>query len=125
MTTQRGRLAGPLAAVIMVSAVSACGGGSASTASAPSVSCANYAIHGTGKYHDEVWVRVSVSNTTSAAGNYVIGVDLTGPDPGGATLDTHVTITGLVPAGASAVLSRKVLSTSKIQHCQITRLTRS
>ena len=124
MKKQRNRLVGALAAVIMVTAVTACGG-SASTTSAPSVSCANYAIHGTGKYHDEVWIRVSVSNTTSAAGNYVIGVDLTGPDPGGATLDTHVTITGLVPAGASAVLSRKVLSTSKVQHCQITRLTRS
>jgi hypothetical protein len=125
MRKQRNRLAGPLAAVIMVSAVTACGGGSASTASAPSVNCANYAIHGTGKYHDEVWVRVSVSNTTSAAGNYVVDVDLTGPDTAGATPDTHVTITGLVPAGASTVLSRKVLSTSEVQHCQITRLTRS
>jgi hypothetical protein len=124
MRKQRNRRVGALAAVIMVCVATACGG-SASTTSGPSVSCANYVIHGTGKYHDEVWVRVSVSNTTSAAGNYVVDVDLTGPDPAGATPDTHVTITGLVPAGASAVLSRKVLSTSKVQHCQITRLTRS
>jgi hypothetical protein len=125
MRKQRIRLAGLLAAVILVATATACGGGSASTTSAPSVSCANYALHGTGKYHDEVWVRVSVSNTTSAAGNYVIDVNLTRPDPAGATSDTHVTITGLVPAGASAVLSRKVLATSQVQHCQITKLTRS
>jgi hypothetical protein len=37
---------------------------------------------------------------TSAVGNYVIDVKLTGPDPAGATPDTHVTITGLVPVPA-------------------------
>jgi len=125
MRKQRIRLASPLAAVILVGAATACGGGSASTTSASSVSCANYALHGTGKYRDEVLVRVSVSNTTSAGGHYVIDVDLTGSDPPGAAPDTHVTITGLVPAGSSAVLSRKVLATSQVQHCQITRLTRS
>jgi hypothetical protein len=129
MRKQRIRLASPLVAVILVGAATACGGGPASTASATSassVSCTNYALHGTGKYHDEVAVRVSVSNTTSAAGHYVIDVDLTGSDPAGAPApDTHVTITGLIPAGSSAVLSRKVLATSQVQHCQITRLTRS
>ena len=54
-----------------------------SGASAPSVSCANYAIHGTGKYHDEVSVQVSVSNSTTAAGNYTVEVDLTAADPAG------------------------------------------
>ena len=126
MRKQRIRLASPLAAVILVSAATACGGGSAPATSAPSVSCTNYALHGTGKYHDEVAVRVSVSNSASAAGHYVIDVDLTGSDPAGAAApDTHVTITGLVPAGASAVLSRKVLATSQVQHCQVARLTRS
>src|SRR5215468_11504869 len=127
MKKQHILLASPLAAVILIGAATACGGGgSAPATSAPSVSCTNYALHGTGRYHDEVAVRVSVSNTTSAAGHYVIDVDLTGADPAGAAApDTHVTITGLVPAGSSAVLSRKVLATSQVQHCQITRLSRS
>ena len=125
MRKQCSRLARALAAVILVSAATACGGGSPGSTSAASVSCANYAIHGAGEYHDEVWVRVSVRNTASAAGHYLIDVHLTGSDPAGATPDTQVTITGLVPAGSSAVLSRKVLATSQVQHCQVTRLTRS
>ena len=121
------RLASPLAAVILIGAATACGGGgSAPATSASNVSCTNYALHGTGRYHDEVAVRVSVSNTTSAAGHYVIDVDLTGADSAGAAApDTHVTITGLVPAESSAVLSRKVLATRQVRHCQITRLSRS
>jgi len=55
------KLASPLAAAILVSAATACGGGAASSTSAASVSCSNYAIHGTGKYHDEVWVTRSAS----------------------------------------------------------------
>jgi len=118
------KLASPLAAVILVSAATACGGSAASSgASAASVSCGNYAIHGTGKYHDEVWVQVSVSNTATQPVNYTIGVDLTVADPAGSGAPTmHVAITGLVAARTSAELSRKVLSTGQVRHCQITHL---
>ena len=118
------KLASPLAAAILVSAATACGGGAASSgASAASVSCSNYAIHGTGKYHDEVWVQVSVSNTATQPVNYTIGVDLTVADPAGSgTPAMHVAITGLVAAKTSAELSRKVLSTGQVRHCQITHL---
>ena len=118
------RLASPLAAAILVSAATACGGGAASSgASAASVSCNNYAIHGTGKYHDEVWVQVSVSNAATQPVNYTIGVDLTVADPAGSgTPAMHVAITGLVAAKTSAELSRKVLSTGQVRHCQITHL---
>jgi hypothetical protein len=108
-------LGGPLAAVVL-SVVTACGG-AASTASASTVSCTNYAIHGSGKYHDEVWVQVSVSNTSSKSANYVVDVNLTPA--------TRITITGLVTANSSAELSRKVLTVSQVQHCQITRLSQS
>ncbi len=126
MRKRHSRLASPLAAAILVSAATACSGGSSpGITSAPSVSCANYDIHGTGKYRDEVWVRVSVGNPTSATDDYMIDVDLTGSHPAGATPGTHVTITGLVPARSSAVLSRKVLTTGRVQRCHITRLARS
>ena len=118
-------LGGSLPAVLLASAIAACGG-SASTASASTVSCTNYAIHGSGKYHDEVWVRVSVSNTSSNAVNYLVDVNLTAADPkGSGTLTTPITITGLVTANSSTELSRKVLTVSQIQHCQIARLSQS
>ncbi len=125
MRKPHSRMASSLAAVILASAVAACGGGSPDITSAPSVSCANYDIHGSGKYTDEVWVRVSVGNPTSAVGDFLIDVDLTGSGPAGAIPHAHVTITGLVSARSSAVLSRKVLTADRVRHCQITRLTRS
>ena len=55
--------------------------------------------------------------------NYAIGVDLTVADPAGSgTPAMHVAITGLVAAKTSAELSRKVLSTGQVRHCQITHL---
>jgi hypothetical protein len=118
-------LGAPLAAVVLASVVSACGG-SASTASASTVSCVNYAIHGSGKYHDEVWVQVSVSNTSSKSVNYAVAVNLTAADPDGSgTPATQVTVTGLVAAKSSAELSRKVLTVSQVKHCQITRQSQS
>jgi hypothetical protein len=118
-------LGGSLAAAVLGSTMSACGG-SASTASASTVSCTNYAIHGSGKYHDEVWVQVSVSNTSSKPVNYVVDVNLTAADPkGSGTPTTPITITGMVTANSSTELSRKVLTVSQIQHCEITRLSQS
>lgn len=120
-----GRLGGPLAAVIVAGAVIACSGPASST-SAPAVSCTNYAIHGSGKYHDEVWVRVSVSNTSSRSVRYVVDVNLTPADPAGTGAPaTRVTITGLGAANSPAELSRKVLTVGRVQHCEITRLSQS
>jgi hypothetical protein len=118
-------LTGPLAAMVLASVMSACGG-SAGTPSASTVSCANYAIHGSGKYRDEVWVQVSVSNTSSNAVNYVVDVNLTAADPkGSTTTPAHITVSGLVAAKSSAELSRKVLTVSQVQHCVITGLSQS
>jgi hypothetical protein len=114
-------LATLLSAAALTGALTACGGPASST-SASSVSCTNFAIHGTGKYQDEVQVRVSVSNTTPQPVTYTVDVDLTMADPAGSgTPAMHVTVSGLVAAKSSADLSRKVLSIGKVQHCQITR----
>lgn len=122
-----GRLVSSLAVLVILGAVTACGGGSASSGtSAASVMCTNYAIHGTGKYHDEVWVQVSVSNPTPQPVNYTIDVDMTAADPAGSSAPAmHVAITGLVASKTSAELSRKVLSVSQVQHCQIAHLSPS
>ncbi len=114
-----------LAAAVLTSAVSACGASTAATG-ASGVSCTNYAIHASGKYHDEVWVRVNVSNPTTQPAHYAVDVDLSirksqpGPAPA-----MHVTISGLVAANTSAALGRKVLSTDAVQRCRVTKLSRS
>lgn len=118
-------LGGALAAMVLATVMSACGG-SASTPSASTVSCANYAIHGSGKYRDEVWVQVSVSNSSSIAVNDVVGVNLIPADPKGSTTKSaHITVRGLVAAKSSTELSRKVLTVSQVQHCVITGLSQS
>jgi hypothetical protein len=118
-------VAGLLSAAALAGALAACGS-PASGLSAPSVSCANYAIQGTGKYHDEVQIKVSVSNSTPQPVTETVDVDLTMADPAGSGAPTmHVSLTGLVAAESSADLSRKVLSLGKVQHCRITRSSRS
>jgi hypothetical protein len=110
-----------LSAAALAGALTACSS-PASSMSGPSVSCTNYAIHGTGKYHDEVQIRVSVSNTAPQPVTDTVDVDLTTADSAGSGIPAmHVAIAGLVAAKSSADLSRKVLSVSKVQHCQITR----
>ena len=114
-----------LAAAVLTGAVSACGSSTAAT-SASGVSCTSYAIHASGKYHDEVWVRVNVSNRTTQPAHYAVEVDLSvrksqpGPAPA-----MHVTINGLVAANTSAALGRKVLTTDSVQRCRVTKLSRS
>jgi hypothetical protein len=114
-----------LAAVVLAGGVSACSHSTAAT-SASGVSCTNYAIHASGRYHDEVWVRVTISNPTTKPARYAIDVDLSvrksqpGPAPA-----MHVTINGLVAANTSAALGRKVLATDVVQRCRVTRLSRS
>ena len=124
-TPRKGKLAvGPLAATLLAIAASACSNGSPGESPASSVTCTSYAVHGTGAYHDEVQVKVSVSNSSSAAADYQADVIMTlgGPAVGG---DMHVPVTGLVPAKASGTLTRKVLTVGTAQHCTISRLTRS
>jgi hypothetical protein len=114
------RLAGLLAAVTLAGALSSCGS-SDSAQSAPGLSCTNYALHGAGKYHNELSVRVEVSNSTTQLARYAIGVALTGS--GGAPA-TNVTINGSVASHRSAELSRKVLTADTVQRCRVTRTTR-
>lgn len=116
---------GGLMAAILVSVVSACSGSSATTGTSSGVSCTNYAIHASGRYHDEVWVRVTVSNATTQPRHYAIEVALivraSHPD----AASPNVTVNGLVPANSSAELGRKVLTTQAVQRCRVTRLSRS
>jgi hypothetical protein len=114
-----------LAATALIGVLTACGSSSVKTGSS-AVSCTNYPIHASGKYHDEVWIRVSVSNATTQPRHYAIDVALTvrvsqpGTTPAG-----DVTINGLVAAHSSAELGRKVLTTDVVQRCRVTRLSRS
>jgi hypothetical protein len=118
------RLAALLAAVTVAGALSSCGG-SDSAQSAPGLSCTNYALHGTGKYHDEVSVSVKVSNSTTHLARYAIDVALTASHDGpGDAPSTHVIIHGSVASHASTELSRKVLTADPVQRCRVTRTTR-
>ena len=123
VTLRRHYLSGLAFGVVTVGAISACG----SSAQAPGATgatgatCTNYAIHASGKYRDEVWVRVNVANPTTKPAEYSIEVDLTAPGSDPPT----VTIVGLVPAKTSAQLGRKVLTTADVKSCRVARLSRS
>jgi hypothetical protein len=125
---RRHHLSGLAAAIVTVGAISACGSSApgASATGATNVTCTNYAIHASGKYRDEVSVRVNVANPTTKPAEYSIEVDLTAPgsDPVAASATT-VTIVGLVPAKTSAQLGRKVLTTAEVKSCRVVRLSRS
>jgi hypothetical protein len=121
----RGYLLLGLTAAALASTVSACSDPPPKTA-ASDVSCTNYAIHASGNYHDEVWVRVNVSNSTTHPARYAIEVDLSvGNSQAGAGLTRQVTISGLVAAKTSAELGRKVLTTDAVKRCRVTGLSRS
>lgn len=114
-----------LTAAALASAVSGCSDPPPKTA-ASGVSCTNYPIHASGKYHDEVWVRVNVSNSTTHPARYAIDVDLSvGHSQAGAGLTKQVTISGLVAAKTSAELGRKVLTTDAVNRCRVAGLSRS
>ena len=116
------RLVSLLVAVALVGALSACGG---SALPAGSASCTNYALHGAGKYHNEVSVRVEVSNSTAHPARYAVDVALTaGRGAPADAASTHVTIHGSVAAHASAELGRKVLTADPDQRCRVIRITR-
>jgi hypothetical protein len=118
------RPASLLVAVTLASALSACGS-SSSVLSGPGISCANYALQGTGRYHNETSVRVQVSNSTTHSARYAVEVILTASHDGpGAAPATHVTIHGSIASHASAELSRKVLTAHAVRRCRVTRITR-
>jgi hypothetical protein len=108
-----------LAALAMAGAVSACGG-TGSVQAGPGLNCANYALHGAGRYHNEESVQVTVSNPAGHAAAYAVDVTLTGSATASSTL---VTIDGSVPSHSSGQLSRKVLTAGPVQRCQVTRIT--
>jgi hypothetical protein len=117
------RLVSLLAAVALAGALSSCGS-SNSAQSAPGLSCINYALHGAGKYHNEVSVRVKVSNSTTHLARYVVEVALTASHDGpGDAPSTHVTIHGSVASHTSAELGRKVLTADAVRRCRVTRIT--
>ncbi|HEX3961658.1 MAG TPA: hypothetical protein VHZ03_34370 [Trebonia sp.] len=110
-----------LAAGISVTAVTGCSG-TPGTSSASSVTCTSYPIQGTGAFHDEVQVQVNARNATSAAANYQADVVMTLAGGAAAGAPVHVTVSGLVPARSSGVLSRKVLAAAKAVNCKLSRL---
>jgi hypothetical protein len=114
-----------LVAALLSGGLSSCSD-SPSTTKTSGVSCTNYAIHASGKYHDEVWVRVNVSNVSAQPRHYAVEVALSvrGSQPESAAA-TSVTVSGLVAANTSAELGRKVLTTDVVQRCRVTRLSRS
>jgi hypothetical protein len=109
----------------MACMLSGCGGGTDAAQSAPGLSCVNYALHGSGMYHNEVSIRVNVSNATTHRARYVVRVDLTssGVQPASGP-SGHITINGSVASRASAVLARKVLTADRVQSCRVTRIIR-
>jgi hypothetical protein len=119
------RMAGLLVAAGLAGTLSACGGGSDAAQSAPGLSCVNYALQGSGAYHNEVSVKVNVRNATTHRARYVVRVDLTssGGQPASGP-SGHVTINGSVASHASAVLARKVLTADRVQSCRVSRIIR-
>jgi hypothetical protein len=114
-----------LAAAVLACAVSACSQSTPATG-ASGVTCTNYAIHASGKYHYEVWVRVEVNNTTAQPARYAIDVALNVRHTQQAAVTAaHVTLNGLVAGKTSTELGRKVLTTDVVQRCRVTKLSRS
>lgn len=118
------RLTSSLVALILAGALSACGS-STSVQASPGVSCSNFPLNGTGKYHNEESVRVEVSNSTAHSARYAIDVDLTASHdgPGDAPTTMVVTIHGSLASHASGELGRKLLTGDPIQRCRVTRIT--
>ena len=122
------RLAGLLVAVTLAGAVSACGQSAAGPAftGASGVSCTSYSIHASGRYHDEVSVRIQASNATARRVLFAVDVAMTVSQPGRTPAHTaHVTIDGPVPSRSSLELGHKVLTAGPVSHCRVTRVSRS
>jgi hypothetical protein len=113
-----------VAALILIGTVSACGGNSNAVQSAPGLSCVNYALRGSGKFHNELSVRVKIRNSAFRPARYAVDVDLTTSHDAVAGGHSHVMIYGSVASRTSAELARKVLTTDKVQRCQLTQVRR-
>jgi hypothetical protein len=120
--SRRQCLTGFLVAAGLAGALTACGGSNAAQ-SAAGLSCLNYALQGSGQYHNEVSVRVHVKNSTTHLARYTVRVDLTGSGDSSGAAPVHVMITGSVASGASAVLARRVLTTDRVQACRVAWIT--
>jgi hypothetical protein len=118
------RRASVIAALVMIGTLSACGGSNAAQ-SAPGLSCVNYAITGSGTFHNELAVQVKVRNSTPQPVHYVVEVDLVTGQSTAAGSHSHVMVKGSVPSGTSAELARKVLTPSKVVRCRVTRISRN
>jgi hypothetical protein len=118
------RLTPLLVAVALASVLSACGS-SNSVVSGQGIRCGNYALQGSGKFRNEVSVRVKVSNPTAHPARYAVDVALAGSHgEHGDAAAINVTIHGSVASHASAELARKVLTARAIRRCRVTRVTR-
>jgi hypothetical protein len=110
--------AGLLVMAGLAGALSGCGSSNA-VRSDPGSSCVNNAITGSGTYHNEVSVRVTVRNPATHQALYSVRVDLS---TSGSAPPVQLTITGPVASHASAVLARKVLTTDPVQVCHVDRI---
>jgi hypothetical protein len=125
MSTGVRLMAGLLAVSVLVTTAAACSSSPSGKPLSSNVTCTSYPIHGSGAFHDEVQVQVDVSNSTASSADYVADVSMTLAGGAAAGAPVHVMVSGLVPAGSSAVISRKVLTASKALHCKISGLSRS
>jgi hypothetical protein len=109
--------------LVIAGLAGALGGCGASNAvrSDPGSSCVNNAVSDSGQYRNEVSVRITVSNPATHQALYAVHMDLT---TSGSAPPVHLTITGSVASHASAVLARKVLTTSPVQACHVDRIVR-
>lgn len=122
----RGRsLTGLTAALITAAMVTSCADSSHVSTTA-SVTCSSYPIHGSGRFHDEIWVRVQVANRTGQPAHYTVDVELNllHANPS-AVSSTDAIVSGLVAANSSNELGRKVLTTDAVSQCRIVRVDRS
>lgn len=112
--------AGLLAMAGLAGVLSGCGGSDA-VRSDPGSSCVNNAITGSGQYHNEVSVRVNVSNPATHRALYSVRMDLTTT---GSASPVRLTITGPVASHGSTVLARKVLTAGPVRACHVDRIVR-
>lgn len=118
------RTAGLLITLAVAAVLSGCSSSNVAQ-SAPGLRCTNYALQGTGQYHNEVSVKVTVTNSTTQAARYLVRVDLNpSSDASASASSANVTITGSVASRRSAVLARRVLTADPVQACRVAKIVR-
>jgi hypothetical protein len=117
-----------LVTVALAATVAACGHSAAAPTSSgiAGVTCTSYALHGNGRYHDEVSVSVQASNSTARSARFAVAVQLSVSHPSAADVTaTEVTVRGSVASRSSGKLGRKVLTSGPVRQCRVTRVSRS